>query len=71
VAKLTDGITPAVIPAGATTVTKDQIAMLAQVDPRTVARWAALNQIPGRIDLPGRAVRFNRTAVEQWLAGRK
>jgi excisionase family DNA binding protein len=46
------------------------IARLAQASERHIWRLADANKIPGRIRGLGRLVRFNRAAVDSWLAGR-
>jgi excisionase family DNA binding protein len=63
--------TSVTIPDIARTLTHPQIAALAQVDLRTIQRWAAQDRIPGKLTLPGRSVRYDRAAIEAWLAARK
>jgi hypothetical protein len=55
------------IPQDAIVVTGPQVAGMAQVNLRTVERWAASDRIPGRVRLPGRGVRYLRDVVEEWL----
>jgi predicted DNA-binding transcriptional regulator AlpA len=62
--------TSVIIPNTTAVYTHEQVAELAQVDPRTLTRWAALKQVPGRIALPGRSVRYSRAAIDAWLTGK-
>ena len=56
------------IPDDALTLTLDQVAKLLQVSRRTLERWDSISRIPGRIALPGRLVRYSRSAIQRWLA---
>lgn len=51
--------------------TTEQAAEVIGVEPQTLQAWRCL----GRYDLPylkvGRAVRYSRRDLEQWLAGRR
>ncbi len=58
---------PSTVPAAAVVVTIPQIAELLQVDQRTIERWASARLIPGRLQLPGRSVRYLRTEVLDWI----
>jgi len=63
--KVTSSIT---VPDNARVLTEPQVAFLAQLSVKTLQRWAAKGLIPGRLDLPGRTVRYDRAAIEAWLA---
>jgi excisionase family DNA binding protein len=52
------------------TYTVPQIAKLAQASERHVWRLVDQGLVPGRIRGLGRLVRFSRSAVDAWLAGR-
>jgi excisionase family DNA binding protein len=62
--------TPAVVPDGASVYTQTQLAALTQLSVKTIQRMDSQGLIPGRIVLSGRSVRYDRAAVERWLAGR-
>ena len=49
------------------TYTVEQVAGLLQCSQRHVWRMADLNAIPGKLRI-GRLVRFNRAAVDAWIA---
>ena len=59
------------IPEHSRTLTQHQVAALLQVDLRTVQRWDAQDLIPGKLALPGRSVRYDRQAIDKWLAARR
>jgi predicted DNA-binding transcriptional regulator AlpA len=65
---LADGLEETSIPSAAQAVTKAQVAAMLQVAERSVERLAATGSLPGRLQLPGRAVRYNRSVVGQWIA---
>jgi predicted DNA-binding transcriptional regulator AlpA len=58
---------PESIPPAALLLTKDDIAALMQISTRQLERWASARIIPGRSQLPGRSVRYNRSAIEEWI----
>jgi excisionase family DNA binding protein len=62
--------TAAELSTGPATYTVPDIARLAQASERHIWRLADADKIPGRIRGLGRLVRFNRAAVDSWLAGR-
>jgi len=47
--------------------TADQVAALLQIDRATLERRAAAGKVPGRLPLPGRAVRYRRDVIDQWI----
>lgn len=49
--------------------TTDEVAALLKVERRTVERWHSAGKIPGRVQLPGRVVRWRGADVLAWLAG--
>jgi predicted DNA-binding transcriptional regulator AlpA len=59
---------PKPVPPDSVTLTRPQLARLLQVSQRTLERWDCQRLIPGRIRLPGGSVRYNRRAVEVWIA---
>src|SRR5215471_14451035 len=48
--------------------TSDELAGLLRVSRRCLERWAAAGRVPGRVQLPGRAIRWNRRVVLDWIA---
>ena len=48
----------------------DEVARLVAVHPRTVQRWVRDGEFPRPIKLPGGQVRWQREAVDRWLAQR-
>ena len=44
-----------------------EVAALLRLSRRSVERMAARRLIPGRVELPGRAVRYRTSAVLKWL----
>jgi excisionase family DNA binding protein len=56
-----------VIPAGAATLTIEQLAGMLRLDRRTVERRVSAGQIPGSFRLGG-ARRFVRAVVEKWIS---
>jgi len=61
-ATLTAGVPPALL------LTTDELAALLRVSRRQIERWSASGRIPGRVNLPGRAVRWTRQVILDWLA---
>jgi excisionase family DNA binding protein len=45
-----------------------ELAGLLRISQRCAERWAAAGKIPGRVQMPGRVVRWQRQAVLDWLA---
>jgi predicted DNA-binding transcriptional regulator AlpA len=63
--------TAAEVPDARAAYTIPDIARLAQCSERHAWRLADQNLIPGRIKGLGRLVRFSKTAVDSWLAGKQ
>ncbi len=47
--------------------TADELAALLKVSRRAVERWAAAGKVPGRLALPGRAVRYRKDVIDEWI----
>lgn len=47
--------------------TTAELAELLRVTRRCIERWTAAGRIPGRVQLPGRVVRWRRALVLAWL----
>ena len=58
---------PAGISQVALLLTSDELAGLLRVSRRCLERWAAAGRVPGRVQLPGRAIRWNRQTVIDWI----
>ncbi|HJT79287.1 MAG TPA: helix-turn-helix domain-containing protein [Gemmataceae bacterium] len=60
---------PSAAPDHSAVITKRQLANQLQTSERSLERMMAKNLIPGVLKLPGgRGVRFNRKAIESWIA---
>src|SRR5262249_42768935 len=57
---------PETIPVPSAVYTADQVAALLQIERRTLERWTSAGKVPGRLKLPGRAVRYRRDVIDQW-----
>ncbi len=52
-------------------VTHEQLADMFQVDLRAESHWIAVDEVPGKLNSPGRLLCLHREAVETWLKARK